>query len=138
MTLTSNTEKYKKSLEHYRYKVINSETENEEALAIVQDLMHRELSHEEDELFKLLITLIENFEREYYQLDEQINPQSLIEFLLEQSEKNREDLEVVLGSKILIDHILNGQHKITPEQAQKLGNFFHVEPSLFTENVVLP
>ncbi|MDZ8108254.1 MAG: hypothetical protein RM338_21900 [Nostoc sp. DedQUE12a] len=138
MTLTSNTKKYKKLLSDYRCKVINSETENEEALAIVQDLMHQELSPEEDELFKLLITLIENFERKYYQLDEQINPQSMISFLLEQSERTREDLEVVLGSKILIDQILHGEQKITPEQAQKLGKFFHVEPSLFTENVVLP
>ncbi|MDZ7960992.1 MAG: hypothetical protein RMY34_24445 [Aulosira sp. DedQUE10] len=133
MTLTSKTKKYKKLLNNYREKVINSEVENEEALAIVQDLMHRELSPEEYELFKLLITLIENFEREYYQLEKQISTQSMISFLLEQSEKSKKDLGVVLGSKFLIDEILSGQQKITPEQAQKLGDFFHVEPSLFIE-----
>lgn len=131
MTLTSNTAKYKELLNRYRHNIIRTETENEEALKIVQDLMHQELSPEEDELFKLLISLIENFEQEYYQLDEQINPQSMILFLLEQSERNTEDLEIVLGSKNLVYEILSGQQQITLEQAQKLGKFFHVEPSLF-------
>ncbi|QLE54780.1 type II toxin-antitoxin system HigA family antitoxin [Nostoc sp. TCL26-01] len=138
MTLTSNTEKCKKLLSTYRSQIIKTEAENEAALAIVQELIHRELSFEEDELLQLLIILIENFEREYYQLDEPINSQSMLLFLLEQSEKTREDLEVFLGSKTLLDKILNGQHKITPEQAQKLGDFFHVEPSLFTETSTLP
>ncbi|HEY9804247.1 MAG TPA: hypothetical protein V6D25_28205 [Leptolyngbyaceae cyanobacterium] len=138
MTLTSNTQKYKELLKNYRHKTIKTEAENEEALEIVQDLMHQELTSEEDELFKLLITLIENFEKEYYQLDEQMNPQSMLLFLLEQSEKNSEDLELVLGSKNLVDEILSGQQEITPEQAQKLGVFFHVEPSLFVEIAAPP
>ncbi|MBW4641462.1 MAG: hypothetical protein KME23_00265 [Goleter apudmare HA4340-LM2] len=131
MTLIFNPEKYRELLTAYLPKIIRTEAENEAALAIVEDLMHRERNPEEHELYELLITLIEKFEREYYQLDEQISPQSMLLFLLEQSEKTREDLEVVLGSKHLMDQILNGEQKITPEQAQKLGEFFHVEPSLF-------
>lgn len=138
MTLNSSTQKYKELLNKYRHKTIKTEAENEEALEIVQALMHQELNSEEDELFKSLITLIENFEQEYYQLDEQINPQSMLLFLLEQSEKNMEDLEVILGSKHLVDEILSGQQKITPKQAEKLGAFFHVEPSLFAEIAVPP
>jgi HTH-type transcriptional regulator/antitoxin HigA len=132
MTLTFNSERYKELLTTYLPKVIRTEAENEEALAIVEDLMHRERSPEEDELYQLLIILIENFEQGYYQLDEQTNPQSMLLFLLEQSGKTREDLEVLLGSKNLINRILNEKEQITPEQAQKLSDFFHVEPSLFT------
>lgn len=47
--------------------LIRNEEENEKALAIVEELMHRQnRSLEENELYDLLITLIEKFEQEYY------------------------------------------------------------------------
>ncbi|RUR72727.1 type II toxin-antitoxin system HigB family toxin [Chlorogloeopsis fritschii PCC 9212] len=131
MSLTFNPEKYKELLIAYLPKIIRTEAENKQALAIIEDLMHRERTPEENELYQLLITLIEKFEQEYYQPDEQINPHSMILFLLEQFDRNREDLQVVLGSENVVNHILHGEQKITPEQARKLGEFFHVEPSLF-------
>ena len=48
-------------------KLIKTEEKNEKALAIVEQLMHRDnLTPEEDELDELLITLIEKFEQDYY------------------------------------------------------------------------
>jgi HTH-type transcriptional regulator/antitoxin HigA len=87
MTLTFNPDKYKELLTVYLPKVIKTESENEQALIIVEDLMHRKRSPEENELYQLLITLIEKFEQEYYQSNQQNNPSSMLLFLLEQSEK---------------------------------------------------
>jgi HTH-type transcriptional regulator/antitoxin HigA len=95
--------------------------------------MHRERTTEENEVYQLLITLIEKFEQEYYQPNQQNNPVSMLLFLLEESEKNREDLVAVLGTENIVNNIFNGQEKINREQAQKLGDFFKVEPSLFVE-----
>ena len=131
MTLTFNPEKYKELLTTYLPKIIKTEAENEQALVIVEDLMHRKRSAEEDELYQLLITLIEKFEQEYYQINQQNNPQSMLLFLLDESGKNKVDLQAVLGSESLVDNILNGKEKITLELAQKLGDFFHVEAVLF-------
>ena len=133
MTLTFNPDKYKELLTAYLPKVIKTEAENEQALAIVEDLMHQKRSPEENELYQLLITLIEKFEQEYYQPNQQNNPSSMLLFLLEQSEKNKADLQTVLGSETLVDHILNGNQKINPELTQKLADFFHVEASIFHE-----
>ena len=133
MTLTFNPEKYKELLTTYLPKIIRTEAENEQALVIVEDLMHRKRSAEEDELYQLLITLIEKFEQEYYQINQQNNPQSMLLFLLDESGKNKVDLQAVLGSEILVDNILNGKEKITLELAQNLGDFFHVEAGLFRE-----
>ncbi|MFN6482964.1 MULTISPECIES: type II toxin-antitoxin system HigA family antitoxin [unclassified Nostoc] len=133
MTLTFNPDKYKELLTAYLPKLIKSETENEQALGIVEDLMHRERTPEEDELYQLLVTLIEKFEQEYYQSSQQNNPTSMLLFILEQSEISRDDLVSVLGTKTLVDNILNGQEKINTEQARKLGEFFNVESSLFIE-----
>ncbi|MEH2387784.1 MAG: hypothetical protein V7K14_18790 [Nostoc sp.] len=133
MTLTFNPEKYKELLTAYLPKLIKIEAENEQALGIVEDLMHRERTPEEDELYQLLITLIEKFEQEYYQASQQNNPVSMLLFILEESERNRDDLVTVLGTEDLVDNILNGQEKINTEQSRKLGEFFHVESSLFME-----
>ncbi|MEH2065577.1 MAG: hypothetical protein V7K50_25520 [Nostoc sp.] len=133
MTLTFNPDKYKELLTAYLPKLIKSEAENEQALAIVEDLMHRQRTPEEDELYQLLITLIEKFEQEYYQPSQQNNPLSMLLFILEESERSRNDLVAVLGTEYLVDKILNGQEKINTEQARRLGDFFHVESSLFME-----
>ncbi|MEH2247321.1 helix-turn-helix domain-containing protein [Nostoc sp.] len=133
MTLTFNPDKYKELLTAYLPKLIKSEAENEQALGIVEDLMHRERTLEEDELYQLLITLIEKFEQEYYQPSQPNNPVSILLFILEESERTRDDLIAVLGTEDLLDNILNGQEKINIEQARKLGEFFHIESSLFME-----
>jgi HTH-type transcriptional regulator/antitoxin HigA len=133
MTLTFNPDKYKELLTAYLPKLIKTEAENEQALAMVEDLMHRERTPEENEVYQLLITLIEKFEQEYYQPNQQNNPGSMLSFLLEESDKNREDLVAVLGSENIVDNIFTGQEKINAEQARKLGDFFHVESSLFME-----
>ncbi|MBO3457707.1 hypothetical protein G7B40_016780 [Aetokthonos hydrillicola Thurmond2011] len=135
MTLTFNPEKYKELLIAYVPKLIKTEAENEQALAIVEDLMHRERTPEEDEVYQLLITLIEKFEQEYYQPIQQNNPLSMLFFLLEETGKNRYDLIEILGNENLVDNILNGQENINTEQARKLGEFFHVESSLFLKSM---
>jgi HTH-type transcriptional regulator/antitoxin HigA len=134
MTLTFNQEKYKELLITYLPKLIKTEAENQEALAIVEELMHRKRTPEENELYHLLITLIEKFEQEYYQTNQQSNPQSMILFLLEESGKSITDLQTYLGAKSSVDNILQGQEKITVEQAKKIAVFFHVDPSLFNAN----
>lgn len=133
MTLTFNPDKYKELLTAYLPKLIRSEAENEQALEIVEDLMHRKRTPEEDELYQLLITLIEKFEQEYYQPNQQNSSLSMLLFIWEEFKKSRDDLVSVLGAEDLVDNILNGQEKITTEQARKLGEFFHLESSLFME-----
>jgi len=133
MTLTFNREKYKELLIAYLPKLIKTEAENEQALGIVEDLMHRKRTPEEDELYQLLITLIEKFEKENYQPNQPNHPLSMLLFLLEESERSRDDLVAVLGNEDIVNNIFNGQEKINAEQARNLGDFFHVEPSLFME-----
>ena len=133
MTLTFNPDKYKELLTVYLPKLIKTEAENEQALAMVEDLMHRERTSEENEVYQLLIILIEKFEQEYYQPNQQNNPGSMLLFLLEESDKTREDLVPLLGTEDIVNNILSGQEKINAEQARKLGDFFYVESSLFME-----
>ena len=134
MTLTFNQEKYKELLCRYQPKVIKSEADNETALKIVEQLMHsNNRTPEENELYDLLVTLVEKFEQEYYQPGVTSTPQSILHFLIEQKGIVREDLGAVLGSLDIAAKVLDGKLEIDRARAKVLGNFFNVDSSLFIQ-----
>jgi HTH-type transcriptional regulator / antitoxin HigA len=88
-----NSSKYRELLSQYQPKLIRAEADNERALAIAEELMHRSnRSPEESELYKLLIVLIEKFEQEFYQPGSASNPVSMLRFLVEQQGLTTTDL----------------------------------------------
>lgn len=132
MTLTFNRNKYGELLFQYQPKLIRTEAENEKALAIVETLMHcSNRSPEENELFALLITLIEKFEQEHYFPGVDSTPQSRLLFLMEQRQLQRADLIELLGSEDAIAAVMSGDREMSTFQARALGAFFHVDPGLF-------
>jgi HTH-type transcriptional regulator / antitoxin HigA len=132
MTLTFNSDKYKELLSQYQPKLIRNEEENQKALAIVEELMHRPNRHpEEDELYELLILLIEKFEQEYYLPGKASSPHSLLVFLMEQRDIKQSDLVGVIGSKGVVSEVINGKREISKAQARALGEFFQVDSGLF-------
>jgi HTH-type transcriptional regulator / antitoxin HigA len=132
MTLTFNSHKYQELLIKYQPKIIRTEAENEKALAIVEELMHRSnRSLEENELYDLLITLIEKFEQEYYSPGSASTPRSMLLFLMEQKDIKQSDLVGVIGSKGIVSEVVNGLREISKAQAKALGEFFKVDPGLF-------
>ncbi len=134
MTLTFNQEKYKELLCQYQPKVIKSEEENETALKVIEQLMHSDnRTPEENELYDLLVTLIEKFEQEYYQPGVTSTPQSILHFLMEQKGIVRKDLETVLGSQEIATKVLDGKLEIDRDRAKVLGDFFNVDSSLFVK-----
>ncbi len=132
MTLTFNPDKYSQLLVRYQPKLIRTEEENEKALAIVEELMHRpNRSPEENEVYELLITLIEKFEGEFYSPGEASTPHSILVFLMEQQNVKPEDLLGIIGAEEVVAEVIKGKREMTLEQAKAIGKFFKVEPSLF-------
>jgi HTH-type transcriptional regulator/antitoxin HigA len=132
MTLTFNPQKYQELLLNYQPKIIRTEAENEKALAIVEELMHRsDRSPEEDELYELLITLVEKFEQEYYQPSSTTNPQSMLLFLLEQRGLSTQDLIRLLGSDAIVEDLMNGVQSAYQKKSILLGKLFNIDPSIF-------
>ncbi|MEO0841954.1 MAG: hypothetical protein AAF063_24010 [Cyanobacteria bacterium J06643_5] len=58
---------------------------------------------------------------------------SAILHLMEAQDKNKESLISIFGSIENVDKVINGDLEITAQQAQKLGNLFHFDASLFME-----
>ena len=131
MTLTFNSDAYSKLLSQYQPRVIKTEEENEQFLAVVEDLLSRShLTSEEDTLLELLMRLIEDFESQHYQLNIS-TPASRILHLLDAQGLETDDLISIFGSSNLVSQIINGEVGVTQEQANILGKFLKVDASLF-------
>lgn len=116
-------------------KVIETEEENEFYLAEVSKLMKlgENLSPAQEQLLKLLVNLIENFEDQHYQLNPTTPLEILQEFVRDRGLKQK-DLLPVFGSQGIASEVLNGKRSISKAQAKSLGEFFKVSPTLFLDS----
>ncbi len=92
--------------------------------------MRPRLTPEENALLELLVRLIEDFENQHYQLNVS-TPNSRILHLLEARDLEIGDLVPILGLSELVSQVMNGEVEVTRQQAEILGEFFHVDGSLF-------
>ena len=131
MTRTFNAESYGKLLAKYQPKTMSTEQENEQAIALAEELEHRpNKTPEEETLLELLITLIEKFEEVHYPIPKG-TISSMILHLMEAQHKNKESLITIFASIENVDKVINGNLEITTQQAQDLGNLFHVDARFF-------
>lgn len=131
MTLTFDRETYGSLLARYQPKVIETEEENDLALALVEELGHRlQPTPEELALLDLLVTLIEKFEAVAYPIPES-SPLDVLHHLMEARECKQEDLVGVLGSRGIVSEVVNGKRSISKAQARALAEYFHVEAGMF-------
>ncbi|KJH70242.1 helix-turn-helix domain-containing protein [Aliterella atlantica] len=133
MTRTINSDSYAILLSKYQPKVIETEAENEAAIALAEELEHKsDRTPEEDTLLTLLVTLIEKFEEEHYPLP-QADPYSILLHLMEAQNTKDEDLVgVISADQDVVREVVNGKRGIDKNWAKALGEFFHVSPALFS------
>ena len=97
----------------YQPKPIETEVENEQALVIVEKLMHlSDRTPEQQELYELTIVLVEKFEQDFDRRDKPTNPLSMLLFLMEQQEMSSSELVDIFGSPSAVENILNGKTQI--------------------------
>jgi len=131
MTLTFNRETYGNLLTKYQPKVIKTDEENEQAITLAEELSHRvNRTLEESALLDLLIALIEKYEDEHYPMGKSTAHSMFLHLIDAQSVKEAE-LVAILGSREVVYQVMSGKQEITQEMAKVLGNFFHVDSSLF-------
>jgi HTH-type transcriptional regulator/antitoxin HigA len=136
MTVTRkklNITKYGQLLLEALPRPIETEEENERALAIVNELMSKgedKLTPEEQALLKLLVRLIEDFEEKAYPIPEAPGWR-VLGTLMENRGVRQADLLHIFGSRGIASEVVNGKRAISKAQAKALGEFFKVSPELF-------
>jgi HTH-type transcriptional regulator / antitoxin HigA len=112
---------------------IQTEAENERALAVVNELMSKgeeNLTPEETALLELLVQLIERFEEQAYPIPEAPGC-SVLRTLMENRGIKQADLLPIFGSRGIASEVFNGKRAISKVQAKKLGEFFGISPAVF-------
>lgn len=133
MTLTLNKSEYGALLADIQPRLITTEEENDRTLGIVEGLLaEKNLSPEKEQILRLLVSLIEKFEDEHYQLAAS-TPHSILLHLMEERGLRQTDLVGLIGSRGVVSEVVNGKRSISKSQAKSLGEFFHVDPSLFID-----
>ena len=125
-----NKAKYRKLVASALPAVVETEAENERLLAIIEPMMSRELTPEEEKLFDLLVKLVEDFEERYYPMGES-SPTEMLKFLMEQRGLRQRDIVHLFGSSGVASEVINGKRAISKNQAKALAKFFRVSPELF-------
>jgi HTH-type transcriptional regulator / antitoxin HigA len=130
--ITTLDQEYAQLLTIVKPKVIETEAENEFYLAEVSKLMQlgENLSPAQERLLRLLVSLIENFEDQHYQLTP-ATPLEILTELISEKELKQKDLMPVFGSQGIASEVLNGKRSISKAQAKALGEFLKVSPALF-------
>jgi len=111
---------------------IETEEENDRLLAEVEKLMSKgeNLSPEEDALLRLLATLIQNFEENFYK-PKAATPLEVLHHLMDARDLKQSDLLGVFGSKGIASEVINGKRGISKAQTKALAAFFGVSAELF-------
>jgi HTH-type transcriptional regulator/antitoxin HigA len=133
MTLTFDRSAYTDLLSQVTPKVIETEVEYEQTLAVVESLaFNQNRTAEQTALYKLLVLLVESYEVEYYPIPD-ASPVEVLNHILEASDTKPVDLVGLIGSSSVVSEILNGTRAISKAEAKILSDRFKVSPSLFSE-----
>ncbi|NQE33888.1 helix-turn-helix domain-containing protein [Microcoleus asticus] len=131
MILTFDGATYSKLLAEIAPRAIETEEEYERLLTVAERLTFaKNLTPEERALYKLLVTLIEVYERENYPIDKS-EPHEILQHIMESSGTRQADLVGIIGSSGVVSEVVNGKRAISKAQAKALGDYFKISPSLF-------
>ena len=101
---------------------VQNEAEYDTALARISELLGAEPYSAEDEELDRISTLVEIYEAEHYPMDDP-DPDSLLEFVLDQQMVSRERMEALAGGSDRLDAMMAEQMAITTEVAQVLHEY---------------
>jgi HTH-type transcriptional regulator/antitoxin HigA len=126
------TASYPDLLREAQPEIISDDRSHQRALRIVDSLMKKpRLTKAEGKLLDLLAKLIDDYEETIYPTPE-VSPSRMLKHLLEAKCTTQAELARQTGvPRSTISEVLNGKRSISVENAFRLAEYFHVEPSLF-------
>lgn len=126
------TGSYSELLRQAQPQIIDDDRSHQRALRTVEKLMKkRRLTAAERKLLELLAKLIDDYEEKLDPTPE-VSPADMLAHFMEAKDVSQAELARQTGiSRSTISEGLNGKRSISVENAFRLAEYFHVEPSLF-------
>jgi HTH-type transcriptional regulator/antitoxin HigA len=101
-------------------KPIKNERDYKNALKQIDTLMDAKSGSADGDLFDVLVTLVEKYEEKHHAIDAP-DPISAIEFIMEQRDLERKDMEEYIGSRARVSEVLNHKRKLTLPMIRRLN-----------------
>ncbi|MEX0643340.1 MAG: helix-turn-helix domain-containing protein [Pirellulales bacterium] len=123
---------YASLLQEIQPRVIHDEKAHQRALQWIDRLMRLpRLSAAQETLLELLSKLVNDYEEVLYPTPD-VPPRRILKHLLESSGNTQSEFARAIGiPRSTVSEVLNGKRSISVENAFRLADYFHVEPSLF-------
>jgi HTH-type transcriptional regulator / antitoxin HigA len=133
MTQTIDLKVYGQLVAEVMPKVIETEDEYEQFLAVAERLTFKQQqTPEESALYDLVTMLVETYEAQHYEI-EKSSPLEVLLHIIESSEIAVAELADIFGSCEITNQILAGQRLIDVSQAEALAERFKLSPQIFLE-----
>ncbi|WP_373540682.1 type II toxin-antitoxin system HigA family antitoxin [Chamaesiphon sp.] len=134
MTQTINLKVYGQLVADVKPKVIETEDEYEQFLAVAERLtFNQNQTPEESALYDLVAMLVEAYEVEHYPIDRS-DPSEVLQHIIESGGIDAIELAKIFGSSESVAQVLAGTKAIDPVWAQALGNRFNLSPKIFLQS----
>jgi HTH-type transcriptional regulator / antitoxin HigA len=131
MTQTIDLKIYSQLVAEVTPKVIETEEEYEQFLAVAERLTFKlNQTPEESALYDLVAMLVESYEAQHYSIDES-SPVELLLYIIESSEIDPSELLSIFGSNEALNKVLAGLQPIDLKQSQTLGKKFNLPSKVF-------
>jgi HTH-type transcriptional regulator/antitoxin HigA len=123
---------YANLLKEVQPRIIHDEKTHERALKWIDRLMKaRRLSPARQTLLELLSKLVNDYEEKLYPTPD-VPPHEMLRHLVENSGKSQAEFARMVGiPRSTISEVLKRKRSISVENAFRLAEYFHTEPSLF-------
>jgi HTH-type transcriptional regulator/antitoxin HigA len=108
---------------------IKSEGDYMKALKEIDRLFDAIPGTPDGDYLDVLVTLVESYEAKHYPIDDP-DPIAAIEFVMEQRDLKRKDLEAYIGGRSRVAEILNHKRALTLPMIRKLHQALHIPASI--------
>jgi HTH-type transcriptional regulator/antitoxin HigA len=134
MTQTINLKVYSQLVAEVMPKIVETESEYEQFLAVAERLTFKQnQTPEESALYDLVTMLVETYETQHYSI-ESASAIEVLEHIIESSGIDRVDLVEIFGDDETLERVLAGREAINTNQAQALGERFKLSPQIFLDS----
>jgi HTH-type transcriptional regulator / antitoxin HigA len=113
-------------------KPIKTEEDYEEALQEIEHLWEAKPGTPESDILEILVTLVEAYEREHYELPPP-DPIDALEYFMESRGWTRKDLEPYIGSRGRVSEILGRKRPLTLAMIRRLEQATGIPASILVQ-----
>ena len=139
MSTTINDDKkvYEKLIKRFPLRPIRDDAQNEQAAEICDMLIDRgdSLSQAERDYLEVLTDLISKYESKWDDECADMSPRDLIQYLMKQNDLAQKDLVPEFGSPSRVSEFLNGERRLSLQQAKRLAERFRLNIAALIDKI---